>query len=85
MAFRPNTNQQISLEDEFNSLSLRTKKIVEQSWEKDFADIVFLAINEERLSVLYSDNNASRSNTPVFFIVGALMLKTMSGNQMMRC
>ena len=79
MAFRPNTYQQIRLEDEFNRLSPRTKKIVEQSWAKDFADIVFPAINEERFSVLYSDNKASRSNTPVNFIVGALMLKTMSG------
>ena len=79
MAFRPNTFQQISLEDEFNMLSPRTKRIVEQSWAKDFADIVFPAINEERFSVLYSDNMASRSNTPVNFIVGALMLKTMSG------
>lgn len=79
MAFRPNQYQQISLEDEFNRLSPRTKKIVEQSWAKDFADIVFPAINEERFSVLYSDNKASRSNTPVNFIVGALMIKAMMG------
>lgn len=79
MAFRTNKYQQISIEDEFNRLSPRTKKIVEQSWAKDFADIVFPAINEERFAVLYSDNKASRSNTPVNFIVGALMLKTMLG------
>ena len=79
MAFRLNAAQQLSLTDEFNRLSPRTKRIVENSFAKDFADIVFPAINEERFSVLYSNNPASRSNTPVNFIVGALMLKTMTG------
>lgn len=79
MAFRTNNYQQLSLMDEFNNLSPRTKKIVENSWAKDFADIVFPAINEERFAVLYSRNKASRSNTPVNFIIGALMIKTMMG------
>lgn len=79
MAFRSNPYQQISMDDEFNRLSPRTKKIVEKSWAKDFADIVFPAINEDRFSVLYSDNKASRSNTPVNFIIGALMIKSMMG------
>ena len=79
MAFRPNDYQQISINDEFNQLSPRTKKIVEKSWAKDFADIVFPAINEERFAVLYSENKASRSNTPVNFIVGAMMIKVMMG------
>ena len=79
MAFRTNEFQTISLDDEFNRLSERTKKIVVNSWAKDFADIVFPAINESRFSVLYSDNKASRSNTPVNIIVGALMIKSMFG------
>lgn len=49
------------------------------SWCKDFADIVFPAINEERFAVLYSNNNASRPNTPINFIIGSLMLKENNG------
>lgn len=45
------------------------------SWCRDFTDIVFPAINQERFSVLYSSIKCSRPNTPVNFIVGALMLK----------
>lgn len=79
MAFRRNAAQQLSLTDEFNRLSPRTKRIVENSFAKDFADMIFPAINEERFAVLYSKNPATRSNTPVNFIVGAMMLKTMTG------
>lgn len=79
MAFRTNEFQQMSLTDEFYNLTPRTKRIVEKSWAKDFADIVFPAINEERFAPLYSSNKASRSNTPVNIIVGALMIKAMTG------
>ena len=40
---------------------------------------MFPAINEDRFSVLYSDQKFSRPNTPVNFIVGALMLKEEHG------
>jgi hypothetical protein len=40
-----------------------------------FADEVFPNINEGRFSVLYSENAASRPNTPVNVIVGSLILK----------
>lgn len=75
MSFKPNQNQQITLNDSFINQTPRTQKIIMNSWCKDFADIVFPAINEERFSVLYSDNKFSRPNTPVNFIVGALILK----------
>ena len=75
MAFKTNDYQQITLTDSFLSLSPRTRRIVEKSWAKDFADIVFPAINEERFSVLYSDHKFSRPNTPVNIIVGGLILK----------
>lgn len=78
MSFKTNKFQQLSLNDSFMTLSPRTKKIVENSWAKDFADIVFPAINEERFSVLYSDNAFSRPNTPVNFIIGAFCLKDMN-------
>lgn len=79
MSFKTNQNQQITLHDSFINQTPRTQKIIMKSWCRDFADIVFPAINEERFSVLYSDNNASRPNTPVNFIVGSLMLKENNG------
>lgn len=39
-----------------------------------FADEIFPAIDEERFSILYSDK-ASRPNTPVNVIIGALIIK----------
>ncbi len=79
MSFRENEFNQISMEDSFNRLSERNKKIVLNSWAKTFTDIVFPAINEKRFSVLYSGNEATRPNTPVNVVVGALMLKEMNG------
>lgn len=75
MSFKLNQDQQITLNDSFVNQTPRTQKIIMNSWCKDFADIVFPAINEERFSVLYSDNKFSRPNTPVNFVVGALILK----------
>ncbi len=75
MSFKTNQYQQITLNDSFVDLSPRIQKIVMNSWCKDFADIVFPTINEERFSVLYSDNTASRPNTPINFIIGGLILK----------
>ena len=80
MSFKRNEKmEQITLDDSFYRLSARNQKIVLGSWAKDFAEIVFPAINEERFSVLYSDNAFSRPNTPVNIIVGALILKENGG------
>ncbi|MFV0341853.1 MAG: transposase [Anaerocolumna sp.] len=79
MSFKTNDYQQITLDDRFNALSSRTQKIVLKSWAKDFADIVFPAINEERFSVLYSEQAFSRPNTPINVTVGSLILKEMLG------
>jgi len=79
MSFKTNQNQQLTLDDSFVNLSPRTQKMVMDSWAKDFADIVFPAINEERFAVLYSDHKFSRPNTPVNFIIGSLMLKENGG------
>ena len=75
MAFKLNKYQQINLEDNLLVLSERTKKYVMNSWAKGFADIIFPAINEKRFAVLYSDNLASRPNSPVNAVVGSLILK----------
>lgn len=75
MSFKTNKSHQVTVYDRFIYQSPRTKKIVLNSWAKDFAEIVFPAINEERFAVLYSADSASRPNTPINVIIGALMLK----------
>lgn len=75
MAFASNKNQQISVFDGYNALSERTRKYILNSWADSFANDIFPAINEERFSVLYSENFATRPNTPVNVIVGSLILK----------
>jgi len=74
MSFRKNNCQQITLDDITNSLTKRERNILEKSWGKDFAERIFPIINEKKYSVLYSDK-ASRPNTPVNVIIGALVLK----------
>ena len=79
MSFHLNDQQQMTMYDSYLNQTPRTQKMIRNSWCKDFADIVFPAINEQRFSVLYSNNSASRPNTPVNVIIGALMLKENSG------
>lgn len=82
MSFRindPRNGEQLSFDNRFVNLSEREKKILLNSWAKDFSDIIYPAINEERFSVLYSGNAASRPNTPVIFIIGALILGSLLG------
>ena len=74
MSFVKNDNQQISLLDSTFNLTEREKRMLEKSQAKTFADKVFPAIDENIFSVLYS-KKASRPNTPVNVIVGALILK----------
>ncbi len=79
MSFKINDSQQINLQDNFLALNKRESKILLNSWAKGFADIVFPAINEQRFAVLFSGNKASRPNSPVNAIIGALILKEMFG------
>jgi hypothetical protein len=74
MSFKENSCQQLSFSDSFSHLTAREQKALEKSWAKIFADEIFPAIDEKRFSVLYSEN-ASRPNTPVNVIVGALIIK----------
>ena len=74
MSFRANDYQQLSLNDKLMNLTEREKKALDKSWAKIFANEIFPAIDEERFSVLYSDK-ASRPNTPVNVIIGALIIK----------
>lgn len=79
MAFSANKHQQLSLDDNFNQLTDRTRKFILNSWAGGFAEKIFPLINEERFSVLYSSNTFSRPNTPVNILIGALLLKEMCG------
>ena len=77
MGFSANKHQQLSLDDNFNQLTDRTKKFILNSWAGAFAKTIFPLINEERFAVLYSSNAFSRPNTPVNIVVAALLLKEM--------
>ena len=79
MAFVANTTQQLTLTDSTFNLTEREKRFLEKSWAKTFAEKVFPAIDESIFSVLYSDK-ASRPNTPVNVIIGALILKEALGD-----
>ena len=76
-AVAANDTQQLTLTDSTLNLTQREKRVLEKSWAKTFAEKVFPVIDENIFSVLYSDK-ASRPNTPVNVIVGALIrfLKT---------
>ena len=76
--FRTNDTQQITMHDSFLSLPAHIQRLIEKSWAKDFSDIVFPAIDEERFSVLYSDIG-SRPNTPVNVLIGSMLLKEYFG------
>jgi len=79
MSYVGNPIQQIGLDDRFSRLTEIEKKIVMGSWAKDFAEQIFPFIREDRFAVLYSDKAASRPNTPVNIIVGALIIKEVLG------
>ena len=64
----------MTLNNTLFGLTNREKRMLDKSWATQFADKIFPLINEERFSVLYSDK-ASRPNTPVNVIIGALILK----------
>ena len=78
MAFVANSTQQMALTDTVFNLTEREQKFLKKSWAEVFANQVFPAIDEDIFSVLYSDK-ASRPNTPVNVIIGALILKEALG------
>lgn len=79
MSFCSNATQQIAFSDSTFGLTERELKRLKGSWAETFSNKVFPLINEERFSVLYSENAASRPNTPANVNMGLLMLKAMFG------
>lgn len=75
MSFIRNKNQQITLDDNTYGMTERSRRILKKSWAEHFSQLIFPLINEDRFAVLYSDNPATRPNTPVNIIVGMLILK----------
>lgn len=75
MSFCRNTKHQMNVFDPIFLLTKREKKRLDNSWAEIFAKEIFPLINEDRFSVIYSSNPASRPNNPVNVKVGLLMLK----------
>ncbi len=75
MSFCRNTSQQLNVFDAIYQLTEREQKRLKNSWAEKFGHEVFPLINEERFSVLYSNNPATRPNNPVNVYVGLLMLR----------
>ena len=59
--------------------------MMKKSWAEGFSQNIFPRINEDRFSVLYSDNAASRPNTTVNVIIGLLLLKELQTNTDEEC
>lgn len=79
MSYCRNGSRQISMNDSLFNLTEREKKRLDKSWAKEFGDVILPMINEDRFSVLYSNNPASRPNNPVNVNVGLLILKEVYG------
>ena len=79
MSYKANETQQVGLNDRFNNLTEKEKKVVLNSWAKPFADIIFPSIQEDDFAVLYSENKATRPNTPINIVVGAMIIKEIVG------
>lgn len=73
--FCRNSVQQTTLLDPINQMPKYLQEILRKSWAQVFRDHIFPQINEERFSVLYSNNQASRPNTPINVTIGLLIIK----------
>ncbi|MPN61982.1 hypothetical protein SDC9_209728 [bioreactor metagenome] len=67
------------IEDQIYKLTAREQRFLKNSWAEEFSNTVFLIIDEDRFSVLYSDNLTIRPNTPININIGFLMLKEIFG------
>lgn len=82
MSFHLNNAQQMAINDSLLSLTEREMKHLMSSWAETFSKKIFPLIDEDRFSVLYSNNPASRPNNPVNIYFGLLILREYLTNQM---
>jgi len=75
MSFHLNKAQQMAIHDSLYNLTEREMKHLMSSWAETFSKKIFPFIEEDRFSVLYSDNPASRPNNPVNVYFGLLILR----------
>jgi hypothetical protein len=71
---RGRKEQQISIDDPFMNIPKSIVENLRKSWAEDFYNDIFLSINEDRFSMLYS-SQYSRPNKPVNILVSLLILK----------
>jgi len=76
--------QQIAINDALLSLTEREMKHLMSSWTETFSKKIFPFIREDRFSVLYSDNPASRPNNPVSVYFGLLICLCVVRRQVLR-
>jgi len=79
MSFKQNNTQQMALHDPLLSLTERERRYLQTSWAEAFSKKIFPFIKEDRFSVLYSTNPASRPNNPVNVYFGLLILREIFG------
>ena len=65
----------MAINDALLSLTEREIKHLKGSWAETFSKKIFPFIKEDRFSLLYSDNPASRPNNPVNVYFGLLILR----------
>jgi hypothetical protein len=68
-------NNQRTLFNTGEQLPKYKQRLLEKGWPKSFHNEIFPYINEENFAVLYSDNEATRPNSPVNILIGLLIIK----------
>jgi len=75
MSFHLNNAQQMAIYVSLLSLTERERKYLNNSWAETFSKKIFSSIAEDRFSVLYSDNPASRPNNLINVYFGLFILR----------
>ncbi|MBU3128735.1 transposase [Clostridium tagluense] len=73
--FCKNNVQQTTFLDPVAQMPKYLQNILKNCWAQSFRDYVFPQINEERFSIIYSSDHASRPNTPINIIIALLIIK----------
>lgn len=73
--FCRNESQQMTIMDPLAEMPKYLQDILLKSWAHTIRERIFPYINEKRFAVLYSENQATRPNSPINVIIGLLLLK----------